>query len=160
MTSPPTSPWAASSVSIAASTSLALLGAVLERHEVALVAHHAADLEALRAGEVGEAAGVGGIAAAAGEPDVDVDRRTHRRPASGGGGDRRLAVDGDGDPGLVGERGEGLEAARIDDLVGDEQVVAEPGGGHADGLAGVAHVNVGVPDAQPGGRRATCTCGP
>ena len=26
---------------------------------------------------------------------------------------------------------EGLEAAGVDDLVGDEQVLAEPGGGHA-----------------------------
>ena len=54
---------------------LALLAlAVLEHHQVALVAHHAADLEALGAGEVGEAAGVGRVAAAAGQADVDVDR--------------------------------------------------------------------------------------
>ena len=32
---------------------------------------------------------------------------------------------------LVGERGERLEPPGVDDLVGDEEVVAEPGGGHA-----------------------------
>ena len=57
-------------------------------------------------------------------------------PASGGGGDRRLAVDGDVTRHVVAERGERGEAAGVDDLVGDQQVGAEPGRGHADRLAG------------------------
>ena len=73
---------------------------------------------------VGEATGVGRVAAAAGQADVDVDQ-ARADAGERGGGDRRLAVDGDRDRGLVGERGERLEPAGIDDLVGDEQVVAE-----------------------------------
>ena len=66
-------------------------------HEVALVAHDAAHLEALRPREVGEASGVFGVAAAPGQADVDVDQHL-ADPASRGGVDRRFGVDRDGDP--------------------------------------------------------------
>ena len=59
---------------IAASTCSRCLARSSMRHEVALVAHHAADLDALRPGELGEATGVGGVAAAARQADVDVDQ--------------------------------------------------------------------------------------
>ena len=51
---------------------------------MALVAHHAADLEATGPGGVGESTGVLGRAAAAGEADVHVDQ--HLAHAAGGGG--------------------------------------------------------------------------
>ena len=78
----------------------------------------------------------------------------------GGGVDRRFAVDGDGDAGVLAERGEGGEAARVDDLVGDEDVVAQPGGRQADGLSGRGAGERGVTERRTGGRPARCTCGP
>ena len=134
MMSPPTSAWAARSFSIAAATSSRWRDAVLQGHEVALVAHDAAHREAHGAGVVGETTGVGGVAAAAGEADVDVDDALAQASQCRR-GDRLVAVDGDRDAGPVAERAQGFEAAGIDDLVGDEQVVAQPGRRHADGFS-------------------------
>ena len=132
---PPTSAWAATRAGHRRGDLHPLALAVLDRHQVALVAHHAAHLEPLGAGEVGETAGVGRITAAARQADVDVDEAAPD-PGVGRGGDRRLAVDGDGDADIVAERGQGGEAERVDDLVGDEEVGPETGRGQADRLAG------------------------
>ena len=105
-TSPPTSLVGGAQQAIdAASTCAAPLSTVLDGHEVALVAHHAAHLEALGPGQVGQAAGVGGVAAAAGEADVHVDQ--HLADAAAARRRRSVAsrVDGDGDAGrAVGQR--------------------------------------------------------
>ena len=66
----------------------ALGGAILDDHQVALVAHRAAHVQAAAAGEVGEVAGLVGRAAAARQADVDVDQ--HVGDAGGGGGLDRL----------------------------------------------------------------------
>ena len=107
-------------------------GAVGVADDVALVAHDAAHVESRGAGVVGERAGLVGRDAAAGEADVDVDdalvHAAGRRR-----GDRRRRVDGDRDPRA--RRGDRAEPARVDHLVGQQQVVAEAGGGHALDLA-------------------------
>ena len=55
--------------------------------------------EPLAPGQLGQPSGVGRVAAAAGEADVDVEQ--HLADAGSHGGlDRRLGVDGDRDPGL------------------------------------------------------------
>ena len=111
-----------------------LAGSIVHHHEMTLVAHHAAHVETLRPGEVGEASCVGRIAAASGEPDVDVDEAApHAGPRRSL--DRGLAVDGDGHVDAVTELGQRPEAMVVEDLVGDEEVGTEPRLGHPDGLA-------------------------
>ena len=101
---------------------------VLEPDDVALVAHHAAHGQAGRARSLGQPAGVRGTAAAAGESDVDVDE--HLTDAgSRRGGDRLLRVDGHGHAGAG--PGERAEPGGVGHLVGQEEVLAEAGVGHA-----------------------------
>ena len=57
-------------------------------------------------------------------------------------------------PAVVAERGEHLQPAWIDDLVGDEEVVAEAGRGHADRLPWGGAREPAVAGRQlPGGER-------
>src|SRR5207245_3824403 len=101
------------------------LGPILEANDVAFVAHDATDVKALAAGEFGETAGVGGVASAAGEPDVDIDQdfsdASGRCGLDGGGG-----VDGKSDAGAGG--GHFSEPGGVADLLGQKEVVPEAGG--------------------------------
>ena len=98
-----------------------------------------ADLEASPACQLGQPAGVGGSAPATGQADVDIDHDL-ADPGRGGGVDRALAVDGDDHPHLVGGGGDRgghrLEASRVEHLVGQQQVAAQPGGSHPQHLRG------------------------
>ena len=105
---------------------------VLEPDQVALVAHHPPHLETPAPGPVGQRCGLVGRAAAAGEPDVDVDEHL-AHPAVGRGVDGLGRVDGHGDPGSGLDQG--AEAAGVEHLVGQQQVVAQAGRGHALHLA-------------------------
>ena len=114
------------------STCAAAIGTVDDGHDVALVAHDAADAEALRSRVVGEPSGVVGVAPAPRQPDVHVDE--HLADARGGRGiDRRFTVDRDRDP-RVGKRSHRAEPLRVDALVREQEVFAEPGLRHADHL--------------------------
>ncbi|CAN5882429.1 hypothetical protein BH23ACT2_BH23ACT2_26390 [soil metagenome] len=101
-------------------------------HQVALVAHHAADPKAPGPGQVAQTAGVVDGASAAKAAHVNVDE--HLGDACGRGCvDGGVGVHGDGDPGVAG--GHGAQAVPVEDFVGQQQVVAEPGGGQADDLS-------------------------
>ncbi len=155
-TSPPTSAAARLSRAMQSAVSVRRSVGVGEQHEVALVAHHAAHLEPRGPGQVGDPAGVLGRAAAAREADVDVDEHL-AHPAGRGRRDGLGRVDRDGDPGPVGQR---AEPARVEHLVGQQQVVAEPGRGHAldlaDRRAGERRGARARPDRGP----ARWTCAP
>ena len=81
---------------------------------MALVTHHPAHREALRACHVGERAGVFGCAAAPRKSDVDVDQDLFDA-ALGCGLDGLLRVDRHGDPAV-----DPAEPGGIDDLVGEQ----------------------------------------
>ena len=104
-------------------------GALRDRHRVSLVAHHAPHLEPAPAGEVGEAARVLGRAAAARQAHVHVDQDLAHAPRRGG-LDRLGRVDGHRDA-----RVEPAEPARVERLVGEQQVLAQARGRHALHLA-------------------------
>ena len=81
---------------------------------------------------VGEPSGVVGVAPAPRQPDVHVDE--HLADARGGCGiDRRVTVDRDRDP-RVGKRSHRAEPLRVDALVREQEVFAEPCLCHADHL--------------------------
>ena len=140
--SPPTSSWAREQLVHAA---FELLGAarspLLDDHQVALVPHHTAHLHAAGAGEVGQPPGVRRVAAATREADHHVDQHV-LDPGRGGGLDRGVGVDRHRQPRPVLRVGHRPQPSGVERLVGEQEVVAEPGGGHAEHLAGVAHVNV------------------
>ena len=121
-------------------------------HEVALVAHHAAHREPAGAGQVGEAPGVLGVAPAPGHAHVDVDE--HLADAAVGRGRHRRRSESTATvtraPGLD----DGAEAAGVEHLVGQQEVVAETGGGHALDLAGGGAAERAVPGrGEAGGER-------
>ena len=108
------------------------LGPIGEPDNVSFVTHDAAYLEPDRAGGVGDASGVFRRAAATGKTDVDVDQDLVQARTRGG-ADRRHGVDGDGDARV--EVGQRPESIVIDRLVGEQEIVAEPGLGQTDQLA-------------------------
>ena len=113
-------------------------------HEVPLVAHHPADGEPRGAGGVGQPAGVLRRAAAAGQPDVDVDQHL-AHPAVDGGPQHRVGVDGDGHPRAGVD--DVAEAAHREHLVGQQQVLAQTGRGQPSTSRTVAQVKPVCPSA-------------
>ncbi len=127
---------------------LALGVTVVDHHEVALVAHDAANLEPGGAGGVGQPTGIVDVAAAAGESDIDVDEYGSHT-ASDRGGKRLVGVDRHGDVRLVGEC---PEPSGVECLVGEQQVVAESGSRKALDLLRGRGAEAGVPvGVEPGG---------
>ncbi len=128
-------------------------GPVGDADDVAFVAHHAAHLEATRPGDVGQAPGVGGVASTAGQAHVHVDDDLDDA-SGGGGGDRLGRVDRQRDAG-AGPR-QPAQSAGVDHLVGQEEILAQPGPRHplhlGDGGAGESPV--AVDDLAAGQRRA------
>ena len=121
---------------------------------MALVPHHPPHLQPRRPGAVGQPAGVGRVAATAWETDVDVDH--HLSHATGGGGvDGGVRVDGQRHARLARVR-ECSQTGRVDDLVGEKDVVAEPGPGQPLGFAdgGAREPGVAHPVLPPGQGRA------
>ena len=109
---------------------LAAHGAIVHADGVSLVAHHPAHGEAVASRQIGEAAGVAGLAAAARQADVDVDDDLAHGAAGGGRrGDGGVGVDRDGDARLHAGQALGLQG-----LVGEQEVVPEAGRRHADHL--------------------------
>ena len=83
---------------------------------------------------------------------------TSRIPFAAAALDRLGGVDRDGDPGAaVGHR---PQPVGVHGLVGEEQVVAEPGRGHADDLARRRGAERRGARARPGGGRAPSSCAP
>src|SRR5215469_16212681 len=99
-----------------------------QAHHMALVPHDAADLQAGLPCEVGQLAGVDRIAAAARHPDVDVNHDLAHSPGRRG-SHRRRRVNRHGDPGSAGDKR--AEPARVEHLVGQQEVFAEPRGDHS-----------------------------
>ena len=133
--SPPTSVRRRSASPSPRATLRALRGAIGDAHQMALVAHHAADLQPAAAGVVGEVAGVARLAAAARQADVDVDQHVLRCPAAAA----ASIVSWESTATVITARSCNAAIARqpvrIERFVGQEQVVAEAGGRHADHLA-------------------------
>src|ERR1039458_3567015 len=103
-------------------------GGVLNAHHVPLVALDTPDGKAVGSGDLGQLAGVGSVTSAARQPDVDVDQ--HFAKSTGGGGlDGRDGVDSEGD--AMAGLNQGTEAAGIENLVGEQQIIAEPSRGKA-----------------------------
>ena len=100
--------------------------------DVALVAHDAADVQPPGPCELGQTTGVLGPAPAAGESDVDVDE--HLGPGVCGHLDRLGGVDRHGHAGVTAVD-QVAQAWGVERLVGQQQVVAQPGVGHALHLA-------------------------
>ena len=151
-TSPPTAACASSSSCHRALDEVGL-GVAGLAHEVALVAHDPADLDAVRAGQVGEPAGVGGVAAAAGEADVDVDQHL-ADPGGRGRRDGLVGVDGDGDAGRAGLDDAGVRRRRSSDSLASSRSSPRPAAAMPDHLpdGGAAERRVaGV--GQPAGQR-------
>jgi hypothetical protein len=128
-----------------------LLGQVRDHHEMTLVTHDAAHLAVGAARRLGKAAGVFRRAAAARQPDVHVDQhvgdaRSHR------GIDRGFAVDRDRHAGADLRVRNGPETIRIEHLVRQQQVVAEPGRRHAEHLSRRGARERAVPEPRLCGR--------
>ncbi len=105
-----------------------------DHHQVAFVTHHAPHGEAARARHVCQVTRLIWPAPAPRQTDVDVDQHL----AQAGGGrrvDRLRRVDGDRDPRMVLGSGEGGQASLVEDLVRQEEVVAQAGGSHPEHLA-------------------------
>src|SRR4029453_906444 len=104
----------------------------------------------------------GGVAAAPRQAHVHVDQHL-AHPAVGRGVHGHVGVDGPGHLGGA-RRDHGTQPPAVEHLVGQEQVVAEPGGGHAldlpdGGAAEGAVPRVGQPPGQ-GGRLERLDVGP
>ncbi len=108
------------------------LGSIGDADGVPFVAHHAAYRHAARTSQVRDTCRVVRPATAPRHPDIHVDEHLADACARGG-GDRCIRVDRDGDTRAA--LGHGAQTRGIDALIGEEQVVAETGGGHSEDLA-------------------------
>ena len=95
-----------------------------------LVAHHAAHREPGGAGEVGERPASSGRAAAARQADVHVDE--HLADAALAAAASTVSAESTATVTRASSAAMRAQAVRIDDLVREQQVVAEPGGGEPD----------------------------
>ena len=101
--------------------------AIGQQHRVALVAHDAAHGRARAArGRSARPRGVGRIAAAARQADVHVDRSTSRTPPSAA-----ASIVASESTATVTRASSCAEAPRVEHLVREQHVVAEPGGDEA-----------------------------
>ena len=124
--------------------------AVVDHHQVALVAHHAAHLQAGGTCPIGESARVLDVAPAARQSPTSTSTSTDRTPPRYRGIERLVGVDRHGDVRPIGECS---ETGGVERLVGEEEVVGEPGGDEALDLAwrggAEAVVSVGVESLRP-----------
>ena len=109
--------------------------AVDQMLEMAFVAHHATHGQAGVPGLVGQSTSIGRVATASGHPHVDVNQ--HLTDSRGGRHIDRLGrIHGHRHPGSGDDqRTETARNLRIDDLVGQQQILAQISDGHALHLA-------------------------
>ena len=124
--------------------------------DVPLVAHHAAHRRGRRRARGPRALRVRGVAAAPRHADVHVDEAL-AEAGRGRGRDRGVGVDRDRDAGI--ELGHGAQAVGVDDLVGQQQVLAEAGRAMPITSRGVAQVKPVVTDVVLSSRQRRALVG-